>query len=505
MRGYAPTATPARSLVLGAAALALASCHAPITQVVVVVESDLEPADVVRVAIAIGPAEAATHERTVEIAGAGGSSLPFSFGVRARAGRETERVRIHIAAQDGAGAITARTSALVPFVRGETRRLVLRLERACREFPCEEIATTCRAGVCVDAAIPESALEPIAPGDELDRLPPFPDASVDAGPVCTPTCNADETCTAEGCRCGARASCGEGALCESGACVAWPRSCDASGRGRGCDVVAIEGGTFEMGDEVADASGQTGAFPVQPAIAVGAFTIDAYEVTVARFRAFWAAGHPAPDGPVPYPGERSVSIVEVAPPRLGTEFAECNWSLEPGEREAHPINCLTWSTALAFCAWDGGRLPTEAEWEWAARGRAASGLAPGRDHPWGDERPTGTVGGGCDRAHAFECAGRDGALTREVGAFAPAAGVYDQIGNVSELTADHYDRYGATLGTCWTEVPQTDPLCRRSGVGLEHAVRGGSYSTDFQTSLMSATRRSLPEATYAHVGMRCVR
>jgi hypothetical protein len=260
--------------VLAALSFALLGCHAPLTQVVVVIESDLEPAQVVAIHVEIGPEASPTAARTIRVVDAPSdpdeARLPFSFGVRPRAGREDEPVLVRVAARDATGGVTARTRALVPFVRGETRRLVLQLERACRSLDCDASSLACRAGACVDPAIPPSALEPIAPGDELDELPPFPevDAAVapidggsDAGPVCTPACTPDETCTAEGCRCGARETCGDGALCEGGECVPWPPSCERALRGPGCDFVAIAGGTFTMGDEDATAEGGTGAFP----------------------------------------------------------------------------------------------------------------------------------------------------------------------------------------------------------------------------------------------------
>lgn len=511
-------------LALAAAgALSLAGCHDPLTQLVVVVSSDLGPA-LEQVRIEVGPDGAPSGARTVQ------APLPFSFGVRARSGQEDERVRVSLTGLDAGGAELARTEALIPFVRGETRRVVLYLEQACAGRDCAEL--TCRAGACTDPAIPPGALEPIEPGGELEGLPPVPradagpldagprdagpedagaddagpaDAGADGGAPCTPACPPDETCEASECRCGARASCGEGFLCEEGACVPWPRSCEHVGRARGCDLVALPGGSFTMGDEEAAAEGATGAFPEQPAITVSPLTIDAYEVTVARFREFWRAGHPAPAAPVPYPGGRSVDASVVSEPTRTEDSAECNWSPEPGAREAHPVNCITWSTALAFCAWDGGRLPTEAEWEWAARGHSLGGLVSGRDFPWGNEVPDGATGErSCTRAQAFSCAGDDDGATREVGAFAAAAGVYDQTGNVAELTADHYDFYGVGAGMCWRQVPQTDPLCRLASG--EVTVRGGAHGSSFTSYLMGATRAAVdPSGGLSGVGLRCVR
>ncbi|UJR79574.1 formylglycine-generating enzyme family protein [Sandaracinus amylolyticus] len=492
--------------MLAASLIAILSsaCHAPLTQLVVVVESDLAPAQIARVRLEIDDER---HE--VSVSGAGAQGLPFSFGVRARDGHADQTVTIAATALDDDDAITVSTRAIVPFVRGETRRVVLRLEAGCIGRTCAD-GQTCRAGLCEALAISVADLDPVAPGDELRDLPPFPDAAdagVDAGPSCTPSCAPDETCTREGCRCGARATCGADALCDEGECVPWPRSCDAIGRGPGCDLVAMPGGTFSMGDEEAATSGGTGAFPEQPGVRVSPFVIDAYEVSVARFRAFWDAGHPAPSAPVAYPGGRTIALDGPVVDPIDRELEpECNWSDTPGALEAHPMDCVTWSTALAFCAWDGGRLPTEAEWEFAARGHTLGGLAPRRDFPWGDEAPSGTEGGGCDRAQAFVCAGRDGAWTREVGSFAGVAGVFDQIGNVGELTADHYDFYGVGEGNCWRGTMPLDPLCRRTGEGLEVTVRGAGYPAVFISTLMSAARGSIAtDGAYPAIGFRCVR
>jgi formylglycine-generating enzyme required for sulfatase activity len=355
-------------------------------------------------------------------------------------------------------------------------------------------------------ALEASELARVAPGDELVGLPPF--ERPDGGASCSPECAPDEACIAGTCRCGEGAGCGEGALCDEGACVPWPRSCDAVGRGVGCDVIDIPGGTFAMGSEDAYASGATGAFPVQPSITVGALRVDAYEVTVARFRRFWEAGHPAATS-VRYPDGTTLPGGVVAEP-LGVGTFECNWSAEPGARELHPVNCVEHAAALAFCAWDGGRLPTEAEWEWIARGRSVGEHAPGRVYPWGDvPQPEGTEGGACTLAQAFGCAGEDGAATRRVGSFDAVDGLSDLIGNVAEVTADHYDIYGVGAGGCWRQAARTDPLCRIAGA-TSMSVRGGGWlvargGDDVGHVLYAAARLEIDAAEALDAtGLRCV-
>ena len=499
---------------LNTIALAIAllmGCQSATTQLVVVIDTDVAEIASVDVEVRGGDASTQSFSRRI-VAGTPGaeeSRVPFSFGIHSVSGSGAATVVAR--GRDGTGAIVITARATLPFVRGETRRAVVRLERACasRWEACEADGDTCRDGACADPTLDASALSPIVPGSELDMLPPFPaDGGVDGGPVCAPGCDPDETCTTGGCRCGTAPACGAASLCDDGSCVPWPRSCDAIGRGLGCDVLAIPGGTFTMGDEDAFASGATGAHPEQPGITVGAIQLDVYEVTVARFRAFWSAGHPPPSAAVPYPGGRTVDVRAVDEPAPTSIDPRCNWTSAPGDRELHPINCVTRDTALAFCAWDGGRLPTEAEWEHAARGRTVGAHVAGRDYPWGAEAPTGSVAG-CDRAQAFGCPGDDGASTRRVGSFERVDGLYDLVGNVGEHTADDFDLYGVGPAMCWRGAAQVDPLCLVPVGTPQTTYRGGGFSSaeggdDVNGLLLSAARYALDADDVVVIsGLRC--
>ena len=259
---------------------------------------------------------------------------------------------------------------------------------------------------------------------------------------------------------------------------------------RGCGMVDIPGATFTLGD-----SDALRATPLVPGITVQDYRIDAYEVTVARFRRYWASGHPAPstvtyaDATVPFTGAVTPATTTVG----------CNWTATQGSREAHPINCLDWYTAVAFCVWDGGRLATEAEWEWAARGDAGLGRAPVRSFPWGESPPDVH----CDRAQWSECPGDDGAPTRRVGSFPGAAGIYDQAGNVWEWTADLFRTYDDPA--CWGARPRTNPRCD-GPVGFR-AIRGGGWYSTEEQFLHGASRDDAyePSNRSAYVGLRCAR
>ncbi|MFO0714883.1 MAG: SUMF1/EgtB/PvdO family nonheme iron enzyme [Sandaracinus sp.] len=480
-------------LALCAAALAsalLASCHGPLTQTLVVVESDLGP-ELARVRL-----ESADQTRTLDV-GAGATALPFSFGVSPR-DEAASPVRVTVTALASDGTTLVRALADVPFVRGETWRVIVRLERACETVfaSCGE-GQTCRAGACAPSAVPEADRAPTTPGSELSSLP---DAGApDAAPSCTPACAAGERCVDGACVCGST-SCGAHEICDTSACVWFPQSCRERGRGTGCEVVPVAGATLQLGDPDAYCDDATGAFPEQPAITVSAFRMDAYEVTVERFRRFWDAGHPVPSAPTTYPDGSTITVASVQAPVAHGDADDpgfCTWTPEPRTLELHPITCVPFETALAFCAWDGGRLPTEAEWELAARGMT------GRSYPWGTETPVGDSEGiECDRAQGFHCPGDDGQPTRQVGSFAATSGLYDLSGNVYEFTADSFEIFASTGAGCWNGMPRTDPRC--ASAAAEVTLRGGAFDGGSR-ELRAASRVKIPriENNWG-AGLRCV-
>ena len=159
------------------------------------------------------------------------------------------------------------------------------------------------------------------------------------------------------------------------------------------------------------------------------------------------------------------------------------------QKARHPVNCVDREQAAAYCVFAGKRLPTEAEWEYAARGKDE------RLYPWGNEEPSCTMGNFARKA--LECTGRQRG-TMEGGSFPnqkSAFGALDMAGNVWEWVADSFEP-GA-----YTKEGRKDPLVS-TGVYLG-VLRGGSW--DFAPSVSKATFRFAFDHATGHVstGFRC--
>jgi formylglycine-generating enzyme required for sulfatase activity len=237
-------------------------------------------------------------------------------------------------------------------------------------------------------------------------------------------------------------------------------------------MVLVPAGKFEMGT---DDGGKTEK-PVHKIALTSAFFIDRTEVTASAYQKCVAANF--------------CIATKVHGPRVSEgealRFGEhCNG---PAGRGNHPINCVDKMQAIAYCAFVEKRLPTEAEWEYAARG------TDGREHPWGKEEPT------CELAVMSGCAGRArgtmpaGSLPDSKSPF----GAVDMAGNVWEWVADTWDP-GA-----YAKHEAKDPSVVSSGAE-KGILRGGSW--DFAASRTRSTYR-LPfnkETGHVSTGFRCVR
>lgn len=294
-------------------------------------------------------------------------------------------------------------------------------------------------------------------------------------------------------------ACLSSGLCVRGACI-MQRSCPPTAE-LGCGLVPVAGGTFSFG--TSSARDSLGPITVR----VSDIVVDAYEVTVSRFRRYWLAGHPTPSGPIRYPNGALRSVATVTEPveAITASGRTCTWSAVPTGAESLPINCVNWETAMAFCAWDGGRLPTEAEFEFLGSGRPIAGTLSPRTYPWGETAPRGAFGvRTCDRAQLFGCEGDDMSPVRRVGSFDSAGGIFDLSGNIAEWQGDNGN--GLRAPDCMhLGVVYDDPLCT-SGMSDLRAQRGSFYNDNAPRDLHLAARGGgFPSTTSDALGFRCVR
>jgi formylglycine-generating enzyme required for sulfatase activity len=273
--------------------------------------------------------------------------------------------------------------------------------------------------------------------------------------------------------------------------------CGPDGGGDCCSSPLVPGGTFDRSNDAA-----------APAT-IHDFRLDAYEVTVGRFRNFVAAYTQTmtPEGAgknpnIPADPGWSKANYDNYLPRdamaLMGDVAACfdsAWTNSVGSNEALPINCVNWFEAAAFCAWDGGRLPTEAEWNYAAAGGTDQRL-----YPWGSNPPAN------DKALANYCFSNDaeqdcrGAQRLTAVGSIPAGngrwGQADLAGNVDEWLEDWYV---AAYAPCPTDCISLTPT---SGVRV---LRGGSYFEPASTLMTVFRTEDLPSNGDDTEGFRCAR
>jgi formylglycine-generating enzyme required for sulfatase activity len=226
----------------------------------------------------------------------------------------------------------------------------------------------------------------------------------------------------------------------------------------GTTRVEVPAGTFLMGSE-------TGAADERPVhrVSGAAFVMDRYEVTNARYAACVQAG--ACSGPA-----------------LASSFTRPDY-FGKAEYGDYPVIHVSWGQAASFCAWAGGRLPTEAEWE-----RAARGTADARTYPWGDSAPD------CAKANFTGCVGdTDGVGLRPAGQ--SPYGAFDMAGNVWEWTADWYE------ASYYRRSPDQDPTGPDSG--HLKVMRGGCWISGASSLRATCRKAELPSLWAPNVGFRC--
>lgn len=246
-----------------------------------------------------------------------------------------------------------------------------------------------------------------------------------------------------------------------------------------------------------------------PDATVSAFALDKYEVNVGRFRAFvsaydaWRAGNPqagAAESPnAPGTGWQADPLWEgnlAASEAVLREALQCSdtyetWTNELGPNETLPINCVSWYEAFAFCAWDGGRLPTEVEWAYAAIGGAED-----REYPWGDTDPTADFAAyNCLGAGTSQCSFDDilavGSRPNGEGRW----GHLDLAGSMEEWALDWRDVFPEEVDMDYVNL---EPA-------LYRVTRGGSWSGG--SNDIQANRRTdeSPDDRGTRLGLRCAR
>ena len=256
----------------------------------------------------------------------------------------------------------------------------------------------------------------------------------------------------------------------------------------GVPKVRIPAGTFQMGSDADDALAEceklyigggcqrsrfTDEEPIHP-VALDTYYIDQYEVTNAHYAACVDAG------------------TCKRPSSTGSYTRSSYYG--DSQYDDYPVIFVSWVDASAYCQWRGARLPTEAEWEKAARG----GLE-GQLYPWGDSFDVGRVNF-CDRNCGFDWANHDYDDgyndTAPVGSYAPNGyGLYDMAGNVWEWVADWYDEdyYDNSL----FENPEGHDS------GALRALRGGSWGDSGYILQVAIRKRLAPTVFTDLLGFRC--
>jgi formylglycine-generating enzyme required for sulfatase activity len=254
-------------------------------------------------------------------------------------------------------------------------------------------------------------------------------------------------------------------------------------------MIGIPGGSFYIGN-----STDSREAPIHE-VALASFCIDRTEVTVEAYSACVASRACEPAG-------TEVTRGAMTDRQVALESPTCNGTRS--DRNQHPINCVDWNQAAAYCAWAKARLPTEAEWEYAAIG------TEDRIFPWGNEPPGDKRFSGCgaeckafiddvtqtqmeplyDRDDGWPTTAPIGSFPDDTSAF----GVLDMAGNVCEWVSDWYGPYSAGA--------VTDP--KGPPTGHERVQRGGSWADPAKGGPRAAMRGTRePKTRGMAVGFRC--
>jgi len=247
----------------------------------------------------------------------------------------------------------------------------------------------------------------------------------------------------------------------------------------GASMVLVPAGEFKMGSTDDDRLAKNNEKP-QHTVYLDAYWIDKYAVTNEQYKKCVAAN------------------VCLPPVRTGS-YGLSSGYYENASFSNYPVTWTRWSDADTYCRWVGKRLPTEAEWEKAARG------TDGRVYPWGNQQLDGSRANVCDKNCVFEFA-RDNSIDDGYDDIAPVEsfpagaspyGVLDMIGNMWQWTADWY------IDIYYTLSPNRNP--RGPSSGQQRVIRGGSADVRLDSGMLRVTFRGAydPANITNLIGFRC--
>jgi formylglycine-generating enzyme required for sulfatase activity/tRNA A-37 threonylcarbamoyl transferase component Bud32 len=229
---------------------------------------------------------------------------------------------------------------------------------------------------------------------------------------------------------------------------------------------SIAGATFAFGCDPTSRSDCDAETLAPRQLTLDAYRIGRREVTVAEYR-------------------RCVEEEGCTVDGLTTDPVHCTWGDDAAAQM--PLNCVSWGQASAYCKWAGGALPSEAQWEHAARGE------DGRRYPWGDDEPScshaviaDVQGPGCGRSNAWQVSSRPQGNSPR--------GTFDMAGNLREWVADWH------APKLLTDAPATGPAS-----GSERVIRGGGWKSEIRALRSYHREHEAPEQRAADLGFRCMR
>ena len=249
-------------------------------------------------------------------------------------------------------------------------------------------------------------------------------------------------------------------------------------------TVLIPGGTFMMGATDEDEAAAADERPLHP-VTLDSYYLDQYEVSVSQYAAFLNT-LPEREGLASYVGAcNGFTCVAAKFETVNSHLVnpENSWMAEDGSQNL-PINTVSWYGAAAYCAWVDARLPTEAEWEYAARGE------DGRLYPWGNQPP--------DASQAIFNTNFAGlAAVDSLPAGASALNIYGLAGSVWEWVSDGY------AADYYSNSPQENP--QGDDTATTRVLRGGGYADPPER--LRATNRFEADPTNRDplIGFRCAR